>query len=298
MKSYLLTGATGFLGKEIYRSLKEDVVTLGRSIHNDIQWDFSSIITGLPKVKMVIHCAGKAHTDPKTTIEKEEMYRVNFLNTIKLVESLKASHAIPNTVVFISSVSVYGQEDGLGINENNPLLGDSPYATSKILAEKKLQIWSEENNVNLIILRLPLIAGNHPPGNLGNMISGIKKGYYFGIRGNLSKKSIILSRDVAELIPLLMNKKGTFNLTDGVHPNINQIEEAISERVNKKLKRLPFGLIKALASVGDIISLFPLNSERFKKLTSSLTFDDSKAIEELKWNPKPVLDFLSKDMEI
>lgn len=298
MNSYLLTGATGFLGSEIYQKIKKETLTLGRSPSSDIFFDFGSVVSDFPKVKMVIHCAGKAHSIPKTEDEKEAFFSMNTKGTSFLLESLEASMAIPETFVFISTVSVYGLEKGLGIKEESPLLGDSPYARSKILAEKMLEEWSNRTGVKLIILRLPLIAGNHPPGNLGAMINAIKKGFYFSLRNNTSKKSIVLAEDVAKLIPQIHGKCGIFNLTDRIHPSISEIEQVLSDRCNRSLKSIPFQLVNFMAKVGDQISFFPVNTNRLIKLTSSLTFDDSKAVTDLNWKPNPVLDFLKNKIEI
>ena len=76
MNSYLLTGATGFLGSEIYQKIKKETLTLGRSPSSDIFFDFGSVVSDFPKVKMVIHCAGKAHSIPKT----EDEYKRNLLS--------------------------------------------------------------------------------------------------------------------------------------------------------------------------------------------------------------------------
>lgn len=46
----------------------------------------------------------------------------------------------------------------------------------------------KQHNVVCTILRLPLLVGTNPPGNLGAMIKGIARGYYFNIGGGKSKK--------------------------------------------------------------------------------------------------------------
>jgi hypothetical protein len=45
-----------------------------------------------------------------------------------------------------------------------------------------------------------------------------------------------------------------------------------------------------LAKIGDRFSFFPLNSEMMNKITNSLTFSDERAIGELGWKPKRVID--------
>ena len=66
-------------------------------------------------------------------------------------------------------------------SENSDLLAKDPYGRSKIEAEAMIIEWAQKHAVKFLILRLPLIAGINPPGNLGSMINGIKKGFYFNI---------------------------------------------------------------------------------------------------------------------
>jgi len=74
---------------------------------------------------------------------------------------------VPESFIFVSTVAVYGCETGEDIDENHPLKGNTPYALSKIQAEKFLTEWCHTNNVKLGIIRPSLIAGPNPPGNLG-----------------------------------------------------------------------------------------------------------------------------------
>jgi nucleoside-diphosphate-sugar epimerase len=183
----LLTGSTGFLGKYIkYALSNHEVITLGRSSCN-INFDEKFTISSLPNFNLVIHAAGKAHSIPETLEEKKEFYDSNLTLTLNLLDSLELSEK-PSFFVFISSVSVYGLNDGENINENYPLLAEDPYGQSKIEAEMIVKKWCYEHNVICTILRLPLVVGENPPGNLGAMIRGIKKGYYFNIAGGNAKK--------------------------------------------------------------------------------------------------------------
>lgn len=94
---------------------------------------------------------------------------------------------LPKEFVFISSLAVYGKEEEVNINENYPLNAKDPYVLSKINSEKLIQDWCKKDNVICTILRLPLLVGESPPGNLGAMIKA-NKGYYFNIGGDKAKK--------------------------------------------------------------------------------------------------------------
>ena len=303
LQKNLITGGKGFLGSVIAEKLAYSCQTLGRSEDNDFVYDLSK---GVPQIQEiftnVIHCAGKAHVVPKTKQEKQVFFDVNVQGTKNLLEALKNNLANIQQFIFISTIAVYGKDQGLNIAENTPLLGESSYAKSKMEAEQILLNWSKEHAIPLVILRLPLIVGDHPPGNLGAMMKAIKSGRYFSISNNNAKKSVVLANDVADFISNLKGKSGTYNLTDGLHPTFKEIEEAIGFRFRKKIKiSLPIGSLRMIAKLGDWVRIlkipFPLYSERLNKMISSLTFSDEKARKELNWNPNPVLDFIRTEIK-
>ena len=287
----LLTGSNGFLGKELYEELKlHTITTLSRNnpLHNI---DLSSSIPYFEKsFDLVIHSAGKAHFIPKTDLEKSLFHQINVLGTKNLLEGL--SKNIPKQLVFISSVSVYGLIVGENINENCSLLAKDPYGKSKIDAEFVVKKWCEKHNVTCTILRLPLIVGPNPPGNLGSMIQGIKKGYYFNIAGGNAKKSMVLASDIAKFILKAAEVGGTYNLTDGIHPTFNELSKSISRSLDKSfVPNMPLFIANVFARIGDMLgNAFPINSNKLSKITSTLTFDDSKARIAFGWNPTPVLE--------
>jgi nucleoside-diphosphate-sugar epimerase len=290
----LLSGSWGFLGCHIYTFFLRSgtkIINIGRQ-RGDIICDLSSSIPELSKnISIVIHAAGKAHFVPKNEIQRQEFFDVNVTGTINLLKGLKNS-AVPKSFIFISTVAVYGKETGHLINEESTLVAKDPYGLSKIQAEKLVGDWCLENNVICTILRLPLIAGPNPPGNLGSMIKGIKKGYYFNIAGGKAKKSMVLAEDVVKIIPIAAKIGGIYNLTDGYHPSFSELSALIATQLNKnKPANIPTWFAKFVAKVGDIIgSKAPINSDKLKKITSDLTFDDSKARDLLGWNPTPVLN--------
>ena len=147
------------------------------------------------------------------------------------------------------------------------------------------------------ILRLPLLVGKNPPGNLGAMLKAIDKGYYFNIDGGKAKKSMVLAEDVAAFISKVASVGGIYNLTDGVHPDFKELSTAISEQKNKKRPlNLSLFITKLMGYAGDMLGdKAPINSSKIKKITSDLTFDDTKARNLFGWNPQSVLEYLKNN---
>jgi GlcNAc-P-P-Und epimerase len=287
----LLTGASGYLGSIISSNLSNySIISLSR-FNADINVDLSKLVPRLPSVDLVIHAAGMAHLVPLPSSKRQEFFDVNVKGTINLLKGLKQS-TIPKSIVFISSVSVYGCQNGSLVNEDAPLLAKDPYGASKIEAERIITEWCKTNKVICGILRVPLIVGINPPGNLGSMIKGIQKGYYFNIGGGKAKKSMVLAEDVAGSILKVAEIGGIYNLTDGYHPSFAELSNHISIQLGKgKPMHMPMWLARIIANFGDLLgSKAPLNTNKLKKLTSDLTFDDSKARVAFGWNPTPVIE--------
>lgn len=287
----LLTGSSGFFGKEILRNNTiYSVFTLNRKI-GDYKYDLSKSIPDFDKYfDIVIHNAGKAHYMAKSNIEKESFLQVNVKGTNNLLKGLE--NKIPSQFVFISSVAVYGLDSGQDISEGSPLLAHDPYGMSKIIAEKLVTDWCFQNNVICTILRLPLLVAKSPPGNLGDMHKAIKRGYYFNIASGSARKSMVLAEDVARFIPRIAKVGGIYNLTDGKHPSFKCLSNVLSKN---KVISLPLFIAKALARIGDLIGNWaPINSYKLKKIICDLTFDDSRA-RKMGWKPNSVIEYLKKN---
>jgi nucleoside-diphosphate-sugar epimerase len=295
MKSILFTGSSGFLGKNILSILRKNYNVSTLDLHNaDYNCNLSKDICTLHATfDIVLHAVGKAHIIPKTEQEKQSFFEVNYQGTVSLCDALEIVGP-PNAFVFISTVSVYGCEQGENITEEQPLNGKTPYALSKIRAEQYLIEWCKKYKVKLSILRPSLIAGSNPPGNLRDMINGIKTGFYFNIAGGKAKKSILMAQDIANLIPLLEDKEGIYNVCDDEHPSFNHLGKLIAKQLDKRSPfSIPYFIAKSLALCGDLLDdTMPINSLKLKKMTQSLTFSNQKAKEILGWKPLNVLENL------
>ncbi len=288
----LFTGASGFLGHNVFLVLssKYSIKTIGLTDYDNYKINIAENIPVLKEsYDIVIHAVGKAHSVPKTEQEKQAFYNVNYKGTINLCKSLEANP--PKSFIFISTVAVYGADFGENITEEHPLNGDTPYALSKIQAEQYLIDWCKRYNVILSIIRPSLIAGPNPPGNLGDMVRGIRTGRYLSIGGGQARKSILMVQDIANLIPLLADKGGIYNVCDDYHPSFRELDRVISLQLGKRMPiSIPYWVAKSLAICGDCLGKkAPINSLKLKKITKSLTFSNEKAKRELGWKPLDVL---------
>jgi nucleoside-diphosphate-sugar epimerase len=112
----LLTGSSGFLGKEILFRLKNshEIYTIGRNkdVSQVIDLRFPFYLN--QSFDCVIHVAGKAHLVPKSKEDMQDFWDVNVNGTRNLLKALE--NQLPTRFVFISSVAVYGKSSGILLN--------------------------------------------------------------------------------------------------------------------------------------------------------------------------------------
>ena len=293
MQKLLFTGGSGFLGYNIRPILEKSykVYTIGLTDGDDIKVNMAKEVPPInTHFDVVLHAAGKAHLVPKTEEEKQAFFDVNCIGTIHLCDALEKV-GVPKALVFISTVAVYGCEFGELITEEHPLEGTTPYAESKIQAEKYLTNWCKEHGVVLGVLRPSLLAGRKAPGNLGAMVAGIQKGIYLNIARGKVKKSVLMAEDIARLLPLLVEKGGVYNVCDSYQPSFGELSELVAKQLGKrKPLSIPYWMAWCMAKVGDLLgSKAPINSYKLEKMTKSLTFSNDKARRELGWEPLDVL---------
>lgn len=293
MEKLLFTGASGFLGYNIRPILEKtyDVHTIGLTDDDDIKINMAKEVPPInTHYDVVLHAAGKAHIVPKTEAEAQAFYDVNYQGTVNLCRALENA-GIPKALIFISTVAVYGCEYGDLITEEHPLNGETPYAKSKIMAEKYLTEWCAKSGVVLGILRPSLLAGKNAPGNLGAMVKGIKKGYYMNIAGGKVIKSILMAGDIARLVPIVAEKGGVYNVCDTRQPSFGEISMSVAKQLDKgQPLNIPYWIAWCMAKIGDLLgNKAPINSYKLEKMTKSLTFSNEKARKELGWEPLDVL---------
>ena len=227
----LITGASGFLGEKLKQRVKQKGFSLicsykPKSFTNKININKNQIFISnnifkktdwskaLKKVSCIIHCAGKAHIiDKKKNTSLKMFSDINEEGTINL-----ANQAVKHGVkrfIFISSIGVngaYSQPKKKFTNLDKPRPIDN-YAISKFEAEKKLLKMAKKKNLEVVIIRPPIIYGENVKGNFLRLLKLIDKFYilplpFLNIK---NKRSIIGVDNLIDLIMICITHKRAKN---------------------------------------------------------------------------------------
>ncbi len=247
----LVTGASGFIGREIVSELSKlsNIEVIKVAGKKSVGEDFYKIniadradvksLEKIGKTDMLIHTAGLAHQFGKTT--QEDFFAVNAEGTENIGElavKLEVKHFI-----LISSVSVYGNPQNVkrGIDENFECKPQGFYAESKFESEMFARKICEENKIPLTILRPVTVIGEGDVGNVSRLIETIDKKRFIWIGKGENSKSLIYKKDLAKACLAVLCKKKLeteiFNVS--AEPlKMNEIVSVIEKNLDIKVPKV------------------------------------------------------------
>jgi nucleoside-diphosphate-sugar epimerase len=311
MKKILITGASGFIGQSLIKSL----LNLSRSVRGTIRSRnsfFSDtkteyVSTGdinqktnwtesLVNIDCIIHCAGKVNIIKSNKNESYKIYQsVNLDGTRQLAE--QAVKAKVRRLIFLSTIKVNGENtenDHIGnlLNEQKKNVFShkdlvSPkdhYPVSKFNAEKALWEISLEKGLEVVVVRLPLVYGYSVKGNLARLIKIVKSGIPLPLSMVENQRSMIGIDNLTDLLircidhPKVSGK--TFLASDGEDLSTPELIKLIASSmgIRANLFPLPIFMLKFLGSISG-------KREEINRLVGSLRIDNSYTKEILNWTP-------------
>ena len=212
-KNVLVTGATGFIGYHLTKKLLEqncNVIAVGRDfkllnrlpknkflikVSGDlINNKFLTNLFSNYRIDIIFHLAAKVHDRLEKNVKQYRLINVNL--TEKLAE-LALNHNVEK-LIFISTVSVYGDTEGNIINERYICNPSTIYGKTKLEAENILIKDYQKYNLPIIILRLTSVYGTYDHGNLQLLAKLIRKRLSAMVGKGKNRKTMIHVDDVIQ----------------------------------------------------------------------------------------------------
>jgi nucleoside-diphosphate-sugar epimerase len=298
MDRILVTGASGFLGSNLIRyfdsiNVFKTYALLRRSINmfdNEIVVENLSSDTNLTEhiknIDCIVHCA--ALTNLKT-FSSDEYRKTNVDLSLSLAK--QALECGVKRFIFISSIKVNGEstlENESFRFDDVPSPADA-YGFSKCEAEIALTEIIKGSNMELTIIRSPLIYGKFVKGNFESLIKLIHKRLPLPLAGINNKRSMVSIQNLVNLISVCVNHPNAANKTFLVS---DDHDLSISELLIKlgNISDRPARLFKCPLIVLKVFALLFGKINNYNSLTGSLQVDISFTKETLNWFPPVSID--------
>jgi len=293
----LVTGSTGFVGRAVVKKLTGDGLKV-REITRNAKAELSDTLMYLESidettnwgavldgVESVIHCAAHVHQMKVTEGSSGEYRKMNVEGTVKLAnECIKQG---VSRLVFVSTIKVCGEytETGFPFGPECPRLPEDEYAKSKAIAEERLENLAMQSNLEVVIVRPPLVYGPEAKGNLRLLCKLVRSRLPIPLAGIKNRRSLVGLDNLADFLCLTASHPKAvgqvFHVSDEKSFAIDQILQILSVAMyNKKiiLFNVPLFLL------GITTSLLG-KKDALDRLTKSLEVDSSNCVELLGWKP-------------
>lgn len=296
MPKILLTGYSGFVGSQLLNTLNSSYTfsLLGRSSPKNMAFDFhrselnefSDFNESLIDIKVVIHCAARAHImneesqDPLTEFKK-----INTYGTLNLAK--QAALVGVKRFIYISSIKVNGESTEVNDffkydDKHNPL---DPYGLSKSEAEIALFELGQKTGMEIVVIRPPLVFGEGVKANFSSLLKLVGKGVPLPFRCiTNNKRSMVSVYNLVDLIRTCIDHPKAANqvflVSDDNDLSTAEVVALMAKVQNKHNLSLPvpvwlFYLAAKLFNKQDVVS----------RLTGSLRLDIEHTKKTLNWQP-------------
>ena len=295
----LLTGSTGFLGNVLKSELNEHELILTSRSSDDSspliffkkniskEEDFSDC---LKDVEVVIHTAARVHQ--MNDISKDplkEFMETNCFGTLNLAN--QASKAGVKRFIFISSIKVNGEKSF----PNQPFKFDDlkqpkdPYGISKAKAEEGLIKIADDSDLEVTIIRPPLVYGPNVKANFASLLKLAKINVPFPFGSVHNSRSFVAIENLVNLIITCINHPKAANqiflVSDDCDVSTPQLYSLMVKAWGKK-PRIVKIRTEFLRFIGNIFG----KEDIIDRLCEDLTIDICHTKNTLKWSPIVTLE--------
>ena len=251
-KSVLITGANGFIGKNLIKRLAKEEAEIYCIDKNQselkelIKKEYIIDIKNFEELKKVIseinpniifHLAAFINHSRDINLIKET-YEINVQGTINMLMATKDIKY--DLFIYPNTSELYGDENETPFKENMKTKSMSPYSASKISAENYCNLFLEVFNKPIAIFRMPVVYGPYQKGNMfiPSLINSIIKNKEFSMTKGEQHRDFIYVDDIMGAFIISCKKiiKGTFNLGSGKEIKLKEIAEYLQKSNNLTVK--------------------------------------------------------------
>jgi UDP-glucose 4-epimerase len=293
----LVTGASGFVGRHLARDLARSGWVVRRAVRTPSGRDDEVVIESigpetawreaLAGVDAVAHLAARVHH------QNDEhavglYHNVNTEGTLRLARCAAGSGV--REFIFVSTVLVHGRSNSgrAPFRESDVLTPRGLYAVSKAAAEAGLNTLAQSGDMNVTVIRPPLVYGSGAKGNFALLEKAVRRGIPLPFAAIHNRRAFV---SVENLTSFILHRLSSANGKFDIFLVADQEQVSTPEFVRRlakaagtspRLFSVPTNLLRALLKVGG-------RKEINDSLVGSLELDLSKAVA-IGWRPRISLD--------
>lgn len=288
----LVTGATGFIGKNLVEALllqQHEVFALVRPTSNSEKLKLKNVnlVVGdvsdfgsLQKLiscnfEVVYHCAG--FVEDKNW---DKLYQANVIGTDNICRF--CFEAKVKRLIYLSSVSVVSGNLVEPLKEDLPYKFSNIYGKSKMLAEQKA-VEYRNKGLSVAIIRPCMIYGEDEPHMLEKLLGLLKMRLLPIIDGGEYKFHLVYIKNVVDVLMMALDNdamlKGTFFVADEEVLTTREVFSTLAMSIGAKS---PVVISKKLTA---ILTSLPFIGKRLKFFLKDRSYDIS-SLKNIGWKPK------------
>lgn len=300
MKTVIVTGGTGFIGRHVLSTLAGlgtcNMVVLSRSAHSDsghVSYQYGDIGDGRVLEDAIMHADAVVHLAGCKNSSRD-FHATNVLGTRNVV--LACEKANTPRLIYLSSVGVIGPTSEYDISEETPCRPANEYEKSKYEAEVLVRRFSARRPGTTTILRPTNVFGeDDPEQHLLNLITKLKAHRFFFVGRNISTYYVnyLYVREISALIATLLTSAYASDLFIVNTPTplpafIATIKRLLND--STPVAHLPYWPVRAAAVCGDYLPSAwclhpPITSLKLAELTSRKRYCTALLAKEAGWSP-------------
>ena len=297
------TGANGFVGRGVCGTLvgryevrgvlrnpgdynaPKGIQCITGNLSGNFDWT-----NALDGISAVVHCAARVHVMSEKSFDPLAEFRaINVAGTLCLAR--QAAEAGVRRFVFISSIKVNGEwtSPGCAFTPDQIPAPVDPYGISKMEAEQRLIELAAETEMDVVIIRPPLVYGPGVKANFLAMMRWLARGVPLPLGAIHNQRSLVGIDNLVNLILTCIDNPAAANqvflVSDGEDLSTTELLVRMGRALGKPNRLIP--MPERLLTLGASMLGKPDIAQR---LCGSLQVDITKTRELLGWQPPVSVD--------
>ncbi len=297
-----VTGATGFVGREVLRQLRSaghEVVAIVRkeqsgfdgvrfAVIPDLR-DETALRAELTGADAVIHLAARVHVMRERTADPLSEFRAVNVEGTRALRAAAVAAGL-RRFTYVSSIKVHGEASQGRLRSGAPIAPVDPYGRSKAEAEALLAE-SPPSGLEWSVVRPPLVYGPGVGGNFRRLLrlAELTRWYPLPLGGIVNQRSLVARTNLASAIlattfaPAASGR--AYLVSDGEDLSTSDLLARIAVAMGHRARLLP-APVSVLTGVAKALG----REAEAQRLFSSLQVDSTPLSAEIGWRPPMTVD--------